>query len=759
MKKMTKLLYSALSAVVLLLALPLSVLAIADPDTAPSVNAVYVYENCLEEGDTGVLIDYYLDYSPLPTVANATDTATNAYMAAFVDTDNTTQLKTAAPYTFTDSGYGRGLIWIYFSAAETTAYSIDSTDIALYGVWLMGNPTVGSGWTGDPPKTSATIDQWVTVSNPSTVIAARVLYYADQLEVIWSLDMITELYGGGSALTSTGESYFVNVILSLRSIAPGAFSSVETDPDYHPISYSTTFGATATNGTANITGSPVTLTPKILIANYSFETSNPPIAWTLVGADATFVRSAVQSEDGTYSGLLTRLGTNCYINQTIDVTDYAGDTLTLGMWTYATVADRARIALIDNVGAIGYSANHSGVPGWEWLTVAYAIDATATQLDLRGYVDTGDTSVYFDNAALVEAINIIDTGATTGTVIIDLAGWTFGSVMDGTGTVTGSPVDIAPGVNTLTVTGAGTFTVVVAEVTTVTIMEDTVAGTGFDLTALAKVFGMSRWFFSGVVWMLITLLVCAAVYRTESRGGVFGEASDGGGKAVMSVFSLMVIGGALLGMLSPLVAALLFIASGAFIGYILFFRSDALHKGFMFMFWMFIIVSLAGNYAAGSNALVATPLTVAVSANATTAIYVASTDGFASSGVIVIGDEQIGYPSKNATAFTPTLFNPIVRGMSDTEAATHAVGASVRTREAGILNSAIDYKIARISDSAGVMGFITFPAKLLDLIMTVFILPLGFLGTELAILTYIWMVVAIGMIVGFVMQMAGGRRV
>ncbi len=76
-----------------------------------------------------------------------------------------------------------------------------------------------------------------------------------------------------------------------------------------------------------------------------------------------------------------------------------------------------------------------------------------------------------------------------------------------------------------------------------------------------------------------------------------------------------------------------------------------------------------------------------------------------------------------------------------------------------MLNASIDYKIARITDSAGALAFIAMPFLLFDLVLTFFKLPLEFLGTDLAILTYIWIIVAIGMIVGFVVALAGGRRV
>jgi len=596
-----------LLAVGLLLGLVSPVLAINDPDTRPSVTAVYVYE--FSDDSVGVLIDYYLDYASLPT-----ETATEAYFAVFVDTDGTTQLKSVAPYTFVDSGYGRGLVWIPFTSAEAGAYSLDSASQTDYRIWLTGNPTLA--WTGDPPKTITTIDQWVT-TNVSETLTSRILYYADVLELAWSLDMI-EPVGGVNKLTSVGENYFLNVISGLRTLAPSVFSATTSDPDYISISYDTAFGATATSGTATVAGSPQTLTE---------------------GADS------------------------------------------------------------------------------------------------------------------------IDTGATTGTVVIDLAQWTSGNITDDTGTLNGGPtIDLYPGVNTLTVTANGTFVTALEVVDTAVIYERSVAGTGFDLTDLAARFGMSRWMLSGLVWMFVSIVACAAAYVGTSRASL-GD-NRGAAKVVMVLLAILMVGGMLLGLLHPLVVSFVLIAYGAFIGYVLFFRSETLHKGFMFMIWMFVIVSIAGNIAAsGQSGVTATRLTDNITANETDSIPVASTVGFANAGVILIGDEQITYPDKDDTHFLDTTFNDIVRGSAETEVVAHDVNASVRTKESYLLNAGIDYKIARITDSAGALAFIAMPVLLLDLVITFFKLPLEFLGTDLAILSYIWMVVAIGMIVGFVVALAGGRRV
>ena len=421
-KKLTKLVALA---VCLILLFPAIALAIDDPDGL-EITAGYVFDDLLKEGDVGILIDYFIDYT---ITGNPTETTNEAYLGVFVDTDGITQLKATAPVPYDDMGYGRGIIWIYFTAAE--AATIDRADIALYKLWLAGNPTLS--WDADPPKVIAGIDYWQPVdTNTSTLLALRIMSLAKALGIAW-IETLYEETPLGARLTAMGEEYFTSAIPDLRLMAPGIFSAGTSVPVQEDLDYSTNFGATIEDGTGTL---PVT--PLVLVEGANTVT---------ITGTGTFLVELVKGTEGT----------------------------------------------------------------------------AVTDADLLGAV------------------------------------------------VTSSPVDLRYGLNTITVTQAGTdeFTITVNLVNTQTAITDTLIGTVFDLSDLAAIFGLSTMMMSGIVWLVITILVCAAVYKVGDTGG--GMRSSGG-KTVLLVFDLCLIGGAILGLLPVLAAALLFIGFGALTGYVLFFK-------------------------------------------------------------------------------------------------------------------------------------------------------------------------------------------
>lgn len=402
---------------ILLLAAASPALAIDDPD-ALELRGAYVYEDCLEDGDVGVFLDYYIDYGTLPS-----EVVTEAFLTIFLDTDGATQLAATAPYSYVDRGFGRGISWIYFTAAQAETYSLDGADIDDYRVCLAGNPTVPSGWAGDPPVVTTTLDYWQDGGSTATLLGLRVIAYADLLGTTWGL-ALTEATTVGYRLSDLGAEYFTNAIPNLRQMAPNIFLEGTIYPEDTEIDYTVEFGAVISDITGTLYTSPTVLTE----------------------------------------------GAN-------EVT-----------------------------------------------------------------------------------VNI------SGTFNLELENGTVATVTSGTATVTGSPVDAVAGDNTITTTSNGTIFIEAELHSTQTTLDDFVLGTAFDLTDLGEHFGMSRLWISGVVWAIVTLLVCAAVYVRTAKD------PDRASKVTFVVFDVCIVGGAMLGMLSLLVAVLVFLACNAFIGYILFFK-------------------------------------------------------------------------------------------------------------------------------------------------------------------------------------------
>ena len=139
-----------------------------------------------------------------------------------------------------------------------------------------------------------------------------------------------------------------------------------------------------------------------LLENGDFEVGDPPTGWNLIGAGASFSRSAVQVKIGSYSALLTRVGNDCLARFNVSLWAHLKNrTVALGCWIYATVANRAKVSIYDGINVL-YSSYHSGVAGWEWLGLTLTVDSGATTVTVDIRVDTGDTSAYFDGAMLVE---------------------------------------------------------------------------------------------------------------------------------------------------------------------------------------------------------------------------------------------------------------------------------------------------------------------------------------------------------------------
>lgn len=144
------------------------------------------------------------------------------------------------------------------------------------------------------------------------------------------------------------------------------------------------------------------------LVNVSFENWTggagiPPDSWSLYGAGATTTEEATIVKVGTYSAKLTRAVADTSLGQDFSVakgiTFWRGKEITFGCWVYATVADRARLQIADGIGSTE-SSFHTGDSTWQYLTVSRKIALSATVVIAYCQVATGNTSVYFDGAAV-----------------------------------------------------------------------------------------------------------------------------------------------------------------------------------------------------------------------------------------------------------------------------------------------------------------------------------------------------------------------
>jgi len=160
----------------------------------------------------------------------------------------------------------------------------------------------------------------------------------------------------------------------------------------------------------------------------------------------------------------------------------------------------------------------------------------------------------------------------------------------------------------------------------------------------------------------------------------------------------------------------------------------------------------------GQSSGASTRLTADLTADATT-INVTSTNGFPEPGELIIEGERIAYSGTTATTFVGNVARPMIRGEGDTTAVAHSSAEAVRTVESALINNAVDYNLAVISDATGLMAFIQIPLAVFDILKTFVAAPFGFLGTDLAIITTIWGIMMLGMLIVIAIMMGGGRRV
>ena len=231
---MVKRILAILATVVFALcAFSLPALALDKPDSTV-IDYTHAYQHILETGDMGFLIGYHVNYTstPLPT-----EPASSTIIIRLLD--GVTELGNTQPYAYYNRGYGGGIAWLYFSAAQVTAKSmswgVNGATVLTYTTGLIGNPFLT--WTGGAPSITSPItsaSSTTTIAATKLEIASEVLATGLRLGGEWSAQLVVNkgigqyLSDQATSTIANGESYFPYAIPNLRNIAPSVFLSQST---------------------------------------------------------------------------------------------------------------------------------------------------------------------------------------------------------------------------------------------------------------------------------------------------------------------------------------------------------------------------------------------------------------------------------------------------------------------------------------------------------------------------------------------------
>ena len=130
-----------------------------------------------------------------------------------------------------------------------------------------------------------------------------------------------------------------------------------------------------------------------------------PDGWTSYGAGVAVAKEGTIVKNGNYSAKLTRNGADVSLFQNISPTKgiayWKGKTVTVNVWIYATVANRARVLIGDGIAQTAASY-HNGDSTWQLFAATRTIDASATGVTIELQINDGDTAAYFDDAIIIE---------------------------------------------------------------------------------------------------------------------------------------------------------------------------------------------------------------------------------------------------------------------------------------------------------------------------------------------------------------------
>ena len=179
-----------------------------------------------------------------------------------------------------------------------------------------------------------------------------------------------------------------------------------------------------------------------------------------------------------------------------------------------------------------------------------------------------------------------------------------------------------------------------------------------------------------------------------------------------------------------------------------------MNKLVAFFLFMMVGCGMLVGIMGGGGGVVNTYLTADISST-DTVLPVASTRDFLGEDYVFVANEKVFYTGTNGTAFTGCT-----RGYGNTTAISHDSGARVNTAVASAINYALGFNIVAVQDTWGWASIVAIPIMFfVRTIPQVIRMSTNLLTGDLAIISWLFYIMAAAFIVTLAMTIIGSRRV
>ena len=219
----------------------LATVSVPEPDSTPTIINVNAYENVLTLGDQLFVVAINIPYATPPTTPSS-----QAYLGRILDNSGNDVGDTPI-VSYSDSGYNYNTFSIYFSTA------IVPWNVApVYTLNLCGSPTITwTGGTGIYPSVSMPSTSFIWRTSTSVALTQTFIYndiisWANTLTSYWNTPL-TSTSGSTPVLSTTGATYFAQVVPGLQQMSPQLFATGTSIPTYIQRTQNTSAAVAVTN--------------------------------------------------------------------------------------------------------------------------------------------------------------------------------------------------------------------------------------------------------------------------------------------------------------------------------------------------------------------------------------------------------------------------------------------------------------------------------------------------------------------------------